>query len=114
WGAGIAVAGSPNVEIVGNIVIGNADGIVAIQQDRTDAPASYGPVEVENLSVHDNQIRGNVGWTGLGQDVGDDSFFTSRNNRFFDNDYGEDDDPSSFYWLNGERTRTEWTSFGLS
>jgi len=34
YGAGIMVADSPNVEVYGNIVVNNFDGIIGIQQDR--------------------------------------------------------------------------------
>jgi parallel beta-helix repeat protein len=113
WGAGILVAGSPNVEIVGNTLVNNADGIVAIQQGRPDAPASYGPLLVENLAVHDNDLTGNGGSIGIGQDVGDNAVYTSRNNRFYDNIYG-DTGGTPFYWLNDNRTLEEWDGYGLS
>lgn len=113
WGAGIVVAASPNVEVVGNTLAGNADGIVAIQQQRSDAPASYGPLLVENLSVHDNDLTANGGSIGIGQDVGDNAVYTSRNNRFYDNLYG-DTSGAPFYWLNDDRTFDEWVSYGLS
>lgn len=112
WGAGIAVATSVNVEVFGNVVEGNADGIVGIDQDRTGAPASYGPLSLENLAVHDNIITGNEGWTGLGQDLGDNSVFTSRNNRFYDNVF--DQDGLHFFWLNDPRTYQQWLDYGQS
>ena len=90
WGAGIAVSTSVNVEIYGNVVEGNADGIVAIEQDRSDAPASYGPLSLTNLAVYENVITGNGGWSGIGQDVGSNEVFTSANNRFYDNAFDQD------------------------
>ena len=112
WGAGIAVSTSVNVEIYGNLVEGNADGIVGIQQDRADAPASYGPLSLSGLAVHDNVISGNGGWSGVGQDVGDNGVFTTANNRFYNNSF--DQDGTHFFWLNEERTYEEWVEFGQS
>jgi parallel beta-helix repeat protein len=112
WGAGIIVSTSVNVEIVGNTVEGNADGIIGVQQDRSDAPASYGPLSLVNLAVHDNLVAGNGGWTGIGQDVGSNEVFTDLNNRFFDNTYQQDG--SHFFWLNDEHTFEEWSALGLN
>ncbi len=113
WGAGIAVAASPNVEIVGNRLAANADGIVAIQQSRTEAPASYGPLLVQNLAVHDNDLSANGGSIGIGQDVGDNAVYSDLNNRFYDNVYG-DTSGRPFYWLNDDRTLDEWLGYGQS
>ena len=111
WGAGIIVSTSVNVEVVGNTVDGNADGIIGVQQDRSDAPASHGALSLVNLAVHDNLVTGNGGWTGIGQDVGSNDVFTELNNRFFDNTYEQDG--LHFFWLNDERTFEEWVEFGL-
>ena len=112
WGAGIAVSTSVNVEISGNVVEGNADGIVGIEQDRSDAPASYGPLSLTGLSVHDNVIANNGGWSGVGQDVGDNGVFTSAGNRFYDNTF--DQEGTHFFWLNEEVTYEQWLAFGQS
>lgn len=112
WGGGIVVAASPNVEIARNTVTGNADGITAIQQNRADAPASYGALSVAYLSVHDNVIGESDGVTGIGQDVGSNAVYLDNNNRFFSNTYTDED--ARFYWLNDERTRAEWEAFGQS
>jgi parallel beta-helix repeat protein len=114
WGAGIVVAASPNVEVYGNEVINNADGIAGIQQNRSDAPAVHGPMLIQNLYVHDNQVTMSEGNTGLVQDTGDNAVFTSRNNRFVNNQYTLNGGGRFFEWNNGSRTLEEWTSFGLS
>ena len=112
WGAGIIVSTSVNVEVSGNTVEGNADGIIGVQQDRSDAPASYGPLSLTNLVVHGNVVAGNEGWTGIGQDVGSNAVFTDSNNLFFENEY---DQPGlHFFWLNDERTLEEWFELGQS
>ncbi|MBT8203170.1 MAG: right-handed parallel beta-helix repeat-containing protein [Acidimicrobiia bacterium] len=114
WGAGIVVAASPDVEIYGNDIVNNADGIAGIQQNRSDAPASHGPMIVKNMYVHDNRITMSGGQTGLVQDVGDNSIFTSRNNRFVNNTYTVPAGARFFEWNNGSRTLAEWNGFGQS
>lgn len=110
WGAGIVISTSVNVEVYDNIVEGNADGIIGVDQDRSDAPASYGPLALQNLAVHDNVISGNGGWTGIAQDRGDNAAFNSANNRFYDNLYTQDG--RHFFWLNDPRTFDQWVGFG--
>ncbi len=113
WGAGILVAASPNVEIYGNTLDGNADGIGAAQQTRTDSPSSYGPHEISNLYVHDNDVTQTQGWTGLAQDVGDTTYFSSRNNRFLANIYHVSGVALLFTWDNQELTLAQWQAKGL-
>jgi parallel beta-helix repeat protein len=54
WNGGITLAGSFNVEVYGNRLSGNYNGITGIQQDRPDAtpPAHL----LNDLNVHDNLI----------------------------------------------------------
>jgi nitrous oxidase accessory protein NosD len=40
WGAGILVSSSRRVRVEGNVLAWNADGIVVVSQDRSDAPAT--------------------------------------------------------------------------
>ncbi len=40
WGAGILVSTSRNVDVVGNLLAWNADGIVVVSQDREDSPGT--------------------------------------------------------------------------
>ena len=56
-----------------------------MQQDR--GSGAYGPHELNNLWVHDNVIINNSGWSGVAQDINDQSYFISRNNRFTNNTY---------------------------
>jgi parallel beta-helix repeat protein len=109
-GAGILVTGSPNVEIYGNFLDGNADGIGAAQQNR--GSGAYGPHEIWNLWVHDNTVLNTKGWTGVVQDVNDNSVFTSRNNRFENNQYQTTGTALPFTWMNQELTEAGWKSFG--
>ncbi len=60
WGAGILVASSRNVEVTGNLVAWNADGISVISQDRSDSYAYQPGVStwnsVVNVHVHHNDV----------------------------------------------------------
>jgi len=113
WGAGILVAASRDVEIHDNVVEYCADGIVGIQQDRGDGV--YGPHLISNLWVHDNTIKMNDGWTGLLQDIGNDSIFgESRQNRFERNHYVLSAADGGFFawndvgWLSSQQWRDDY------
>ena len=111
YGAGILVAGSPNVTIHDNTVTGNARGIIGIQQDR--GSGDHGPYELENLNVHNNTITMTTGWTGLLQDVSDRTYFTHRNNRFQTNHYFLDSLSSDrFHWKDEPLTASDWLELG--
>lgn len=110
WGAGILVAASSDVEIYGNTVSNNANGICAIQQKR--GRGSFGRHVVENLHVYNNIIIMKDGLTGLAQDLGDSSLFTQKNNRFENNIYLLGKNKRYFAWWNSEQTEKAWKSFG--
>lgn len=112
WGAGILVAasGGSGLEIYGNTVEDNGDGIALIQQSR--GSGMYGAYVVQNVWVHDNQIRMTTGTTGAVQDIGDNSIFTSRNNRFTNNSYAIGADARYWDWMNAMRTESEWKAYG--
>jgi nitrous oxidase accessory protein NosD len=110
YGAGIMIASSGDVEVYGNTVADNHNGITAAQQDRGSGP--LGPHVVENVYVHDNVIRMAGGRTGVAQDVGDASVFTARNIRFENNRYQLGDAERYFEWADGQRTEGEWRAYG--
>ncbi|HEX6536611.1 MAG TPA: right-handed parallel beta-helix repeat-containing protein [Gemmatimonadaceae bacterium] len=111
WGAGILVAGSKDVEIHGNTVTNNANGITAIQQDR--GTGTYGLHVVQNLNVHDNTVTmTNGGRTGVAQDIGDNAVFTSWNNRFSRNRYFLGGDDNRFAWMNANIGAAAWRDYG--
>jgi parallel beta-helix repeat protein len=111
WGAGIMVAASPNVEVYGNSVSGNFNGIAAVQQNR--GSGAYGTHLVQNLNVHDNTVDVSKGGrSGIAQDIGDTSVFTSWNNRFVHNTYSLGANAKPFEWMNGQRTELQWKSYG--
>lgn len=110
YGAGILVAHSPNVEVYGNTVEDNCNGIVGIQQDRGSGP--YGPHELRNLHVHDNTVRMPSGQSGVADDSGGTAVYTSRNNRFESNTYKLDPKDSAFGWMNQAMNKAQWQAAG--
>jgi Right handed beta helix region len=110
WGdAGIRVAASRDVEILGNVLIGNTNAIMLIQQRRSDSPSSYGPHELDNIIVRDNDITMTDNVTGMVNDNGDDSLY-ARNIRFTNNTYRlASENGRYFAWAGDNVTRTTWT-----
>ncbi len=108
WGSGILVAASSNVEVYGNVVTNNADGIGGIQQRRESEGVLY---RLENLRVYDNTITMWFGWTGVVQDMDDLTVFTDRNIVFENNTYigaGYE----AFTWGNLPLTWEDWLATG--
>ena len=65
WGGGITAAASSYVDVYGNNVSGNCNGITGVQQDRPDG----NPGLLEFFNVHDNTISGH-GVSGAAADNG--------------------------------------------
>ena len=82
WGAGIGIASSFNIQIYGNTLRGNCNGITGTQQNRPDStpPAHL----LENLSINGNSVAA-PGKTGVAADNGAD--LTTRNIVFANNSY---------------------------
>jgi parallel beta-helix repeat protein len=108
-GAGILVSSSADVEIYGNVVEDNRNGIGAIDSDRGNG--ARGPYGVANLWVHDNTIQQRSGLAaGI---LGSNPVFLSQGNRFTGNTYLLGDTGlRQFRWLHANRTDAEWRSFG--
>ncbi|MEE9179129.1 MAG: right-handed parallel beta-helix repeat-containing protein [Acidimicrobiia bacterium] len=110
-GAGIMVNSSPNVEVYGNTVIGNKDGIAAMAIGR--GGGAYGLYELRGLSVHDNHIEMTEGQTGIIDFKDDPAVFTSMNNRFENNTYQIDPGLATpFQWDGAAMTKNEWVAAG--
>jgi parallel beta-helix repeat protein len=110
-GAGIMVSSASDVEVAGNVVDSNFNGISLRQDDR--GSGSLGPYVVENTWVHNNQVIMRRGTTGLSSTVSDGSVFTTRDNRFEDNQYTvAGTDPTNFAWREAELTWTQWQQYG--
>lgn len=120
YGAGIFVSTSANVEVYGNTVTNNARGIAGVMQDRGTSKR-YGARTLDNLYVHDNvvtMVQGAVDAsglgpvTGVGQDIGDDSYFTSHGNRFVNNTYYLGTRSEYFEWMDKEMNAAMWQGYG--
>ena len=110
-GGGIVASASPNVEVYGNVVRDNGDGIFGYQAENRGSGA-HGAYVLSSFYVHDNLVRMPRGQTGVGQLVGDDSYFTSRNNRFANNSYTLTGNATPFIWMDGTRTDPQWKGYG--
>lgn len=124
WGAGIIVASSSDVEIYGNVVTDNWNGITGVEQQRGTWEGL--PRHVTNLWVHDNLVTMDAslittntqynfpanGYTGLGVDYGDSSFYESRGNRFESNDYEIPTGANLFHWYSVPRDWASWHIYG--
>lgn len=113
WGGGIVISSSAHVEIYGNTVVNNGDGIGAVEQSRPES-AAYGPHIIENLYVHDNTVTMSQGHTGIAQDTGNTAVFTSRNNRFENNTYHNVGSGRWFEWDNRQLDLNAWRGYGLN
>lgn len=110
YGAGIFVSSSRDVEVYGNTVEDNANGITAVQQNR--GSGAYGDHITQNVYVHDNSVKMTSGRTGMAQDVSDDAIFTSRNNRFASNHYTLGTATNYYEWMDGQINESKWQSYG--
>lgn len=105
WGGGIMIASSQNVEIYGNTLEDNYNGIAMTRQNR--GTGAYGLWTLANNYVHDNTVI-DSGMTGAAQDVHSNAIY-SAGLRFENNTYTG---TSSWFWLNRERSWSEWNSYG--
>jgi parallel beta-helix repeat protein len=109
--AGIVVISSPDVEVYGNTVTGNAKGIMGTQQNR--GAGSDGPYLLQNLWVHHNTISMGQGVSGVARDDSvDDAVFLHQNNRFDHNVYHFGPEERYFRWMNANLTASEWVAYG--
>jgi len=112
-GAGILVSDSPNVEVYGNTVRGNNDGIAAKQVSRPDAAvANHGAWELRNLWVHDNVISMNVGHSGIVSNTGNGEVYSSWGNRFDKNTYTLGGNAKYYQWGGNELSASQWKQAG--
>jgi parallel beta-helix repeat protein len=110
--AGIMVSNSPDVEVYGNTVSNNANGITGMQASGYATTGPYGARVLSNLYVHDNVITMGSGKTGLVQNVSDNSCFTNRNNRWVNNHYRLGANSDYFSWSNADVNENEWRMYG--
>lgn len=109
WGAGILIAASNDVEVTGNEVIDNADGIAGIQQYRQDGPRA--PYLLQDVLISGNTIRMQQGQTGVVEDAGMGEVFSGRNIVFEANTY-LDVTGRRFAWNGRSLDRRGWLATG--
>jgi parallel beta-helix repeat protein len=108
-GAGILVRESADVQVTGNRLRGNADGIILLQEDRGDGP--LGPYELRNVVVSFNHLDLGDGSVGLIESVGGRPL--EAGNRFSGNAYVVADNSAAFLWGSRSYTYREWVERGL-
>ena len=108
--AGIQVVNGTDVEVYGNTLSGNLNGIAIIAA--RGYPTHECAPDLRNVDVHDNDVEMQSGLTGLVQNYGDKSYFTSRGNRFESNTYYLGAESQYFIWDDRRMTESEWRAAG--
>jgi parallel beta-helix repeat protein len=113
-GAGIEILDSPNVEISGNVLEDNWQGITGLDDHRGSGP--YGPYTLMNLNVHDNSITSRLPDAGTGRtgiiDMDGWTAYAAGNNRFTGNRYTLANPGGQYFIWFGEKTQYEWQAYG--
>jgi parallel beta-helix repeat protein len=109
---GINVTNSADVEIYGNTLRDNANGIGIMQAAGYPTSGPYGAYEVRNLVVRDNVVGMQIGRTGLANNLGDQTYYTSRNNQFVNNSYYLGKNSAYYLWDERNLTETQWKGYG--
>ncbi len=110
-GAGILVGSSRDVEVYGNTVSGNRNGITALQSDR--GSGAYGVHDLTNLYVHDNSVDLGAGKQGVVQNSGSNAVFSSMNVRFVHGAYRLGSASQPFLWNNQSLADSGWRGYGM-
>ncbi len=114
-GAGIMISssGGTGIQISGNTLTGNKNGIILLQADR--GSGSLGPYIVQNVSVHDNTVTlGSGQRNGAYRYGGDTGLWTTHNNHFEHDTYNLQTASSApFLWTNNAAvTDAQWRGYG--
>ncbi len=115
-GAGIEVVSSRNVEVYGNTLVDNWQGITGLNDHR--GTGNNGAWVLTNLNVHDNNVtslinEGGGGRSGLIDTAGTDAFLPAANNRFQRNSYTLGTNASYFTWMGQNLNESEWRAYGM-
>ena len=108
--SGILVYASSGVEITGNVLSGNDQGITALDDNR--GTGAYGPFRVTDLWVHDNDVTMQQGATGLGDWTGTGNIFTTAANNRFDRNTYRISGNSQPFWHGSRVSESTWKSKG--
>jgi parallel beta-helix repeat protein len=104
--SGILVSNSPDVQVYGNTVVNNANGIGLEHWDHGNRGAVTRCVPaLKNVKVHDNTVVQKVGGaSGLDAKIDRDKVWTSWGNQFYNNSYTLSDGVK-FRW------QSDWVSY---
>jgi hypothetical protein len=112
-GAGILISNSPNVEVVGNVVEDNRNGIMAREDDR--GTGRYGPHDVINLYVHQNTVQQTDSGHAAGvanSNPNADPYAAAANNHWAGNTYIVGPDTKWRWAPNQDVDSAGWQAFG--
>jgi hypothetical protein len=112
--AGIQIFASRDVEIYGNLLEDNWNGLTALHANR--GTGRHGIWELRNFYAHHNTIKSvnitEAGWGRSGlEDAAGDAAFTSMNNRFQNNTYHLGTAANYFMWMHHDRDENYWRSW---
>lgn len=110
-GAGILVSSSRDVEVYGNTLAANRNGITALQSDR--GSGAYGVHDLTNLYVHDNTVDLGSGEQGVVENNGSTAVFTSMHVRFSHGAYRLGTVSQPFLWNDRSLSDSGWRGYGL-
>lgn len=118
FGAGIAVNESDHVKVYGNLLVGNHNAIVGVQQNVGKGPMGFH--ELADVYIHDNIVvlkqsddGGPETAAGIFEDDGDRRVFLQNRNRFVRNTYrGLATNPLAFQWLGRRVGAKTWRQYG--
>ena len=124
--AGIQIYTSPDVEVYGNVLVDNWQGITGLHDDRRGQWGAdvFGPEFVPpciwnlaNMNIHNNIIFTSISAPGGGRSGVIDTFGNNEaftlNNRYLGNDYFLGASPNYFIWLNVDQNEFQWVAFGM-
>jgi parallel beta-helix repeat protein len=111
--AGIEIVSSRNVEVYGNTLVDNWQGITGLNDHR--GTGNNGPWVLTNLYVHDNHVTsripdGGSGRTGLVDSANNDVYLL--NNRFQGNSYVLGTSATYFIWAGQNINESQWRAYG--
>lgn len=118
WGSGLQINESDHITASGNLLSGNHNGIIGVQQKRGSGP--FGEYKLSELNVHDNVTiiavsdPGAPGRAaGIFEDTGAFAVFTALQNRYANNTYrGLRANRKPFQWSSRALTITGWQNAG--
>ncbi len=111
WGSGILLAGSHDVQVTGNRLAGNAEGIGMIQQDRGTSDVDGTPRRLHDVRIADNTVAMAEGESGMVADDGRDEIFDDPTITWSGNRWSQRA-PAPFMWDDEYLTLEQWRALG--